>query len=153
MRIDLGRVAQVAANIGVIAGIIFLGMELRQNNDLLDSQARQSRANGERALSEAIYNDATGLARLFGKAASGVELTPDEEFRLDRYLTTVIRDWEFWYLDFTDGILNVAELRSEGWRRQFHSVLPSRMAEIWERERLTSDQAFVEFMEANVVNR
>ena len=153
MRIDLGRVAQVSANLGVIAGIIFLGLELRQNNDLLDSQARQNRANGARALSEAIYNDATGLGRLIDKAARGIELTPDEEFRLDHYLTTVIRDWEFWYQDFSDGILNEAELRSEGWRGQFHSVLPSRMTAIWERERLTSHQAFVEFMEANVVNR
>ena len=30
----------LGANIGVIAGILFLGFELQQNNDLMESQAR-----------------------------------------------------------------------------------------------------------------
>ena len=33
-KIDLGRTISILANIGVIAGIVFLGLELQQNNVL-----------------------------------------------------------------------------------------------------------------------
>ena len=42
-RLDLGQSIGILANIGVIAGIVFLGVELRQNNQLLTSQARTTR--------------------------------------------------------------------------------------------------------------
>jgi len=44
MKIDLGQTISVLANVGVIAGIVFLGYELRQNNSLLASQARSNHA-------------------------------------------------------------------------------------------------------------
>jgi len=34
-KIDLGHTAGILANLGVVAGIIFLGLELRQNDDLM----------------------------------------------------------------------------------------------------------------------
>ena len=34
-KIDLGQAIGILANVGVIAGIVFLGMELRQNNELV----------------------------------------------------------------------------------------------------------------------
>jgi len=34
-KIDLGQAIGILANAGVIAGIVFLGMELRQNNELV----------------------------------------------------------------------------------------------------------------------
>jgi hypothetical protein len=44
--IDLGQTIQTLANIGVIAGIVFLIFELRQNNAALESQSRMSHAEG-----------------------------------------------------------------------------------------------------------
>ena len=104
-KIDVGQAVQVLANVGVIAGIIFLGLEVQQNNDFLDSQARQNRVNGARELNAAIYNDETGLGQILAKARRGEPLTDDEAFRLDRYLTTVILSWEYWYQDYADGII------------------------------------------------
>ncbi len=42
--IDLGRTLSVLANLGVITGIVFLGVELRQNNELLVKEAQRARA-------------------------------------------------------------------------------------------------------------
>ena len=42
-KIDLGRTIGILANLGVIAGIIFLGVELRQNNELMEAEARRAR--------------------------------------------------------------------------------------------------------------
>ena len=150
-KIDAAQTVNIVANIGVIAGIIFLGFEVSQNNSLLESQARQNRANGARELNSAIYSEETGLARAIEKARAGEQLTTEEELRLDRYLTAVILDWEFWYEDFSDDILNEEDLRAGGWRRLFHEVLPQ-MAGVWEQARLNSNPEFVAFMEENIVN-
>ena len=152
-KIDLGQAVQILANLGVIAGIVFLGLELQTNNELLDSQSRQARVNGARQLNAAIYNGETGLGEIVVKAKSGVELTPREAIQLDRYLTSILLDWEYWYRDFADGILTEEELRYGGWSRLYHDVLPPRIAEIWETMRPNSDANFVEFMEENVVKR
>ena len=40
--LEIGQVLTLGANVGVIAGIIFLAMEVRQNNRLLAAQARYS---------------------------------------------------------------------------------------------------------------
>ena len=39
-KIDLGQTITILANVGVIVGIVFLAIELRQNNELLGQQAR-----------------------------------------------------------------------------------------------------------------
>ena len=43
-KIDLGQTISILANVGVIAGIVFLGFELRQNNALMAADARVVRA-------------------------------------------------------------------------------------------------------------
>jgi hypothetical protein len=43
-KIDLGQTITILANIGVIAGIVFLGVELRQTQDAMQAQAYQARA-------------------------------------------------------------------------------------------------------------
>ena len=149
--IDVGQLTGICANLGVLAGIVFLGMEVQQNNELLDSQARQNIANGLRELNAVVYDQETGLSAVITKAKSGAELTEDEAFRVDRYLTTVIISWEYWYRDYADGIINEEELRYSGWGNFFYDVLPERMAATWESTRTNSSLDFVEFMEENVV--
>jgi hypothetical protein len=39
-KIDLGQTIMILANVGEIAGIVFLAFELQQNNEALDLQAR-----------------------------------------------------------------------------------------------------------------
>lgn len=41
-KIDLGQTIQILANVGVIAGIVFLAIELQQNNELQRSSSRQA---------------------------------------------------------------------------------------------------------------
>jgi hypothetical protein len=39
-KIDLGQTITILANVGVIAGIVFLAIELQQNNALLETEIR-----------------------------------------------------------------------------------------------------------------
>ena len=55
-KIDLGQTSAVLANIGVSAGVVFLAIEVRQNNTELSAQSRfnyyQNRLDGQRLLME-----------------------------------------------------------------------------------------------------
>ncbi len=51
-KIDLGQTIQIVASLGVIAGILFLGYEIHQNNRFLAAQAR-----AEMAANRVSYND------------------------------------------------------------------------------------------------
>jgi hypothetical protein len=42
-KLDLGQTLGVLANAGVIAGIVFLAVELQQNNELLEAEIRTIR--------------------------------------------------------------------------------------------------------------
>ena len=55
-KIDPGQTIQILANVGVIAGIAFLAVELRQNNELLRSSSRQALLDHDLSLVE------TGMA-------------------------------------------------------------------------------------------
>jgi hypothetical protein len=57
-KIDLGQTVQILANLGVIAGIVFLGIELQQNNALLGAQARFGESHGYRLASGVRCMDA-----------------------------------------------------------------------------------------------
>jgi hypothetical protein len=46
--LDVGEVVSIVANVGIIAGIVFLGLEPQQNNQLLEAESRY--VLGERAV-------------------------------------------------------------------------------------------------------
>ena len=66
------------ANLAVVGGIVFLAIEIRQNNELLRSESRQT----------LVSNDVTSLsanignADVFAKMASGQDLSMEEQLRL-----------------------------------------------------------------------
>ena len=79
-KINIGQTVGVLANLGVIAGIVILAIEVRQNNDLMAANARFNRL----SLSVEAYNlqSANGeLAEILVKAINNRELTEVEDFR------------------------------------------------------------------------
>ena len=45
-KLDLGQSIGILANVGVIAGIVFLGLELRQHNELMEAEASMATHQG-----------------------------------------------------------------------------------------------------------
>lgn len=81
-KIGLGQIFRILANLGVIAGIVFLGVELQQNNALLGAQARATRAQ--------VRMDGTDLAlsspelmRAFAREQSGESLSELDQMYLN----------------------------------------------------------------------
>jgi hypothetical protein len=93
---NLGKFVNTLANVAVIAGIVFLGFELRQNNELMEAEARFNRV----AVSTEAYNIISTnreLAEILVKANNNDPLTEVEHYRFVqaqmRFLTNM--EWMF----------------------------------------------------------
>jgi len=75
MDINIGESLGILANIGVIAGIIFLAMELRQNNNLLAAQARYSLRQYRSDIADSIM--APHVLEATHRYAGGQTVTPN----------------------------------------------------------------------------
>ena len=147
--------AEVLGVVGIIAGIVFLGYELRQNNDLLEAEVR---FNHKEARSGWFRNLATNphLTELIVKAQEGELLSSSEVFQLESLYRHLFTEWE-WEVQEAP-LRERLEVPLEGYRIGFGklpgtntTVYPG-IRETWEASKATFAADFVEFVEENVVN-
>ena len=92
----------IISNIAVVAGIVFLGVEFRQNNELLRSESRQA----------LVANDVTSLTMnishsdVFAKLVSGDSMSSNDQIRLSFMFALDLRNREFEYFQYTNGLLD-----------------------------------------------
>jgi len=143
---DLGQFVGILANIGVISGIGFLAFELHQNNELLEAQARfnhkETRAN---FLGEFDHNPE--LARISVKAANSETLTPVEHVQLDAHMDRMFASFEW---EFYEEQLGRLETPLVGYRRGMTNPVALKR---WHDTKIQYTQAFVAFMDENVVKQ
>ena len=152
-KIDLGQGITILANLGVIAGIVFLGVELAQNNDLLAAQARYNLRVQRAETNRNGLNPFLLEASL--KYREGANLTPAERAITQLQALTMLELWEWQHAEYEAGMLESDELPVGAWRLWFHGrgELAFPIRETWERRRDILSSEFVQFMEENVVNR
>jgi len=150
-KLDVGQTISILANVGVIAGILFLGIELQQNNELVAAAANASKDQRAENLIEQIYS-VPGLAEISIKAASGESLTESERLMLRGFHTRTIFGWVPVFRDYQAGRLE-SLAPPEVWKRIFNGELyGSSMHETWEETKSLYPPNFVQYMEENVVN-
>ena len=87
------------ANIAVVGGIVFLAVEIRQNNELLRSDSRQALvANDLLSLTAGVEN-----ADVFVKLISNEEMSAEEQIRLSLIFALDLRNREFEYFQYING--------------------------------------------------
>ena len=145
-KIDLGQLISIFANIGVIAGIVFLGMELAQNNRLMEAEARRARTYSIEA-SWGMLAENEEIARLIVKDRGGEGLDDVEYVRLMAYWIRMLTDLQLAYLELPEEELQPTLSR---YRRNF-AIFPA-LATVWEEQRYGFRNDFVEWMEENVVS-
>ena len=102
-KIELGQSIQLLANVGVIAGIIFLEIELAQNTDALKAQTVQSL---EAEMRE-VFDYPEGFVDSAFKERS--ELTPQDRLIRRGFFTRIMRIYENQWYQYSRGYLD-AEL-------------------------------------------
>ena len=100
----LNRWLNLTANIGVLIGVIFVAVELRQNSNLARASTRQEIAHDSYEPALAIATD-EGLAAALQKSNSGQELTPTEEQRLITLVYATNAIYDNIYFQYRSGML------------------------------------------------
>lgn len=105
----------LAANIGVIAGILFLAIEIQQNNELLEAQARINQLNTRNTTANYIVEN-PAMTEVMHKLEVGEDLTPREETLLVWFLRDLFNRWEWQYQEYKNGFIQEETLNTNAWR-------------------------------------
>ncbi len=146
-KLDLGKTISVSANIGVIAGIVFLAMELSQNNELMIDEAERARAESRRQHWRLLAEN-TGLVATIVKERNGEPLSQVEEVQLIGYHMRDLIGFQtsFQQLPREDLLPATTDFR------QFFETSPA-FRKAWEENRDSLDPDFVQFMELDVFRK
>lgn len=113
-RADVGQTINTLANVGVIAGIIFLAIEIQQNNALLGAQARTDRVGIRLDAGDQLVSNPHLLDAIV-KDRAGELLTSSEELMLEEwYLATLVR-LQYVFVENQEGLIEDIYMPIEGW--------------------------------------
>ena len=121
-KIDLGQTLGILANLGVIAGIVFLAVELRQNTESLDESRRLAAANAYQAraftfASQTLSNVHSpemvealvafqAASEADNPAVAFVALSPQDQLRIRSYYLARIAISDNNYYQYREGYLD-----------------------------------------------
>ena len=147
-KIEFGQLLTILANVGVISGIVFLAFELRQNNALLESQARSSLDERRMLMQLNLVENAGGITSILFKAREGEPLTGEERLRLGVRRSMYLYNFESIFEEITTGPLTEADIPAEQWAASF--VTDPGMQAMWDLLADRMSPEFTEFMERHV---
>jgi len=142
----LNRWLSVGANVGVLAGIVFLALELQQNNQLLAEESRFGQVQGRIEFNRDVALNPE-YASLYYKTSDPAEIEMHRRFAVTRR-TLLMWQWEFesiWW-----NTQESPETITGHWRHIYKNF---GYAEVWEKERVFFSPAFAQYMDENVVNQ
>ena len=109
-KLELGQTISILANVGVIAGILFLAFEIHQNNTLLESQARKSRIDMRRG-SFQLQLENPELNRIINQNRNSGQLTDEEQNLLNAFFDYILTSWQGGYGDYQSGLIELSEMQ------------------------------------------
>jgi len=108
---NLGQTISTLANLGVIAGIIFLALELQQNNQLLRAEAigavLETRLNRQDLVLQGV-----DVAALIERNRTSDVLSPEDLERIRALRSSGFIGWQRDYFLFQEGILTEEYFRA-----------------------------------------
>jgi len=147
-KIDVGQTIAILANIGVIAGIVFLAVELDQNSDLLEMQARSTLIGTKISQQMPVIANEGQLAEIWVKYDNDETLSQSEMFQLRVMRNMTLETYAAIYREVTLGLLSERDIPI----RQWASTLQSRpMRDYWNDAKVDQDPEFVQFVESRVL--
>ena len=149
-KIDLGQTISIIANLGVIAGIVFLGYEIQQNTTALQSTTGQNIHNQIAAIYEIRMQPEQAAVILKGNDRPD-ELTPVEQMQYDSWNSMILQAWQNKYCQARSGAYD--EQLAEGWWINLKDSFQSPGFQgTWERSVTLSDE-FRRFVEEDLLGR
>ena len=140
-KIDLGQAFSLLANIGVIAGIVLLAYELRQNTQATQLESAQSFLSATASLDLLIAQDPE-ISRILSSEMR--DLTNVDQLRAERFRYSAMRQWENAYY-----LYSISALDEDFWlayRNEISNVISGsdRFRSFWEARRSSFTPVFNE---------
>ena len=148
-KLDLGQTITILANVGVVAGIVFLGLELRQNNQFLGAESRYNLLQNRQNVHLMVIQD-DDVADLLVKARTEQELTETENEQLRWYYVLMLASWDYDYQQYRDGLVDEDVVPTRQWVRSFKE--DRRFFRFWQDTKEDYSADFVAWMDENIVN-
>ncbi len=149
-KIDLGQTISIVANLGILAGLVLLAVELNQNNQLIRSAGVISL--NEKAMEwNARIAENHEVAEIISKANNSEILTDTEQIRLTALTNILLAGWVMDFLQYQTGL--VTEDYMNGIIPRYKDAFRNRpfQAEHWETAKDRYPQEFVHFMDECVI--
>ena len=124
-KLDLSQAISILANVGVIAGIVFLAFELRQNNQILIAQTSYAQFNIERERRSRLIENTGGITDVMQRARVGAALTAEETFRRNLVWEDLIGNWRWQFREVAAGRLPAYILDIESARAIWQANYPA----------------------------
>ncbi len=140
--------AEVLGVVGIIAGIAFLGFELRQNNELMEAEARFNRLSivTEAWRFTAEHGD---LTELWARADNNEPLSIAEQRRVTSAMMAIFVLLEWTYRELGEDSTELNQAREV---QQYNFANYATYSRVWEARKRSFDPAFAQWFEENVVH-
>lgn len=150
-KIDLGQTITVLANLGVIAGILFLVLELRQNTVAVRSTASQGVQDQVTAIYDMLIDE-----RMAGILSKGYEdaktLDPTERMMFYAFWEAGFQAYQNLFYQTREGVIGPE--RTDGWWQHLRNNLEFPGVRVyWEQRRYMLTPEFQSFIETDVLTR
>lgn len=106
---NMNYIVQMAANLAVIASLIFVVLQVRMGLRMMRDQAVRNHNEKSQSVSRAMFEN-PDLADLWARSSTeGMgKLTDGERVRFVNFYTYVLRVWEELFIQHRDGIMDMA---------------------------------------------
>ena len=147
----LNQWLMLAANLGVVAGIIFLALEVSQNTEALQAQSSYNLYQAKTGSFRMIAQNPEGLADLMARMSQGDALNPVESLRINLYAQAMLGDFEWQYQEMASGRL-VVNFDFPNQLAAFLQRMPQMMAAFQQGKASNSlDAGFIEYVDSEVM--
>ena len=145
-------IRETLAALGVIASMVFVGWEIRQNNALARGQARQALAELNQEWLVLLSQDTEMNSLWMRLWTRGEEVTPSDWDRGTFMMTMHLRRLENVFFQFSEGLVDESALHSYGLQTAAEQLSTGHFDRYWIEEGWRSgfDPDFVEFLEAQI---
>ena len=107
----LNEGVSLIANIGVIGSIVFLGLEMRQNTEMMQSQTRNSIVENQLSVYEKMVENPE-LFDIADKRSANLDVADAERQQLHVFILSQLRIWENEFYQYQIGLYAAEEFEA-----------------------------------------
>ena len=144
----LGNLSEFIGAIVIVASLIYLAVQVKQNTEHLAAQSRYNNYKGRTDLTLVVSTD-NEIFDAYMKHMNGSELTAAEKARFNFYMRSVFTYWEYEFGEYDAGRLVEQEFNPAGKRILFEGF-PAIWGPGWAMYKTTAPPRFVEYMDRNI---